>query len=907
MCRRNERITIRRALTGAAALAALALALGPALPARAQDEAGEGLEQFLADHDLDALLATHLREELERHSGDDRTEIAVRLAAVYARLLESAPSAREQEMWEQRSIALLRETPAADSTELRLSLARASYVRTERIVEQYRLRLADAAEVETASRSFLELAQTFSEIAVRADRDVDHFERQEESGRDFDEELVSIALAQARRYRSLGHYFAGWSYYHAAALSGNEKPAIDAMREFGWLLNATPGDFPSLERLPEQFLRYEHVARATIGVAGCLSLRGSDNQAVAWLEAIDNAEEVAPEVSDQLRLFRIEIYARARRWYELSQLIDASREIDAEGDILPLPILDARLLAVAVFEADFRKEAEPVIERLREVALADLVARGELGHVLDLARRYGTASLATSGFIVQHVRGLLSYEEARIRHRALDTDENEPTADVETVQLYLAAAEALRNATRAIDYDRYPTAHGNNVMLLALSLYYSSAGVSSDPKQLFQAAEYFVQAAELVDDQGRAANAMWMGIRCLDLLVDRSTGDTGVYTARRNELIELFLSRYPSNDRAAALVLKQSTSKIENTEAAISDLLSIPPESSVYETARRHAARLLYDEFRNASAADRDWSARRYIEIAEPLLILDHRRAQAGDVDALSLAVVRSRRLLDAMIATTPPEIDRADRTLDVLLSLMASGMLDDPAVEAEAGYRRAQILLARGDVAAARAAVDQIQQGDPRYAAAGNRAIYGYASRAWREAPDAQTARLVYQYGLRLIGLYQKEREDPLADAAITTLHATVADAAAWLWRQARDESARDLATRLYDALLQRYPRNTPFLRGAALHAEASGADPLAVEHWRTLASGLEENTDAWFEARTHLVEALARTDPDRARQVMRQHRGFYPDYGPDPWGTRLRALDTTLGPGAAEGGSDG
>ncbi len=894
-------------LTSRCIAAGIALLLALPVGTLAQDEAEASLEQFLADNSLDALLADHLREAFERASGDARTEIAVRLAAVYSRLLEAAPTASEQQDWEQRSIALLRETPDADSIELRLSLARASYTRTERVVEQYRLRLADAGESESAAHTFLDLARTFADIARTADRDVEQLERQEESGRDYDEELMTVALGQARRYRSLGHYFAGWSYYHASALTGNEGPAIEAMREFGWLLNAQPGGVPTLDRMPEQFLRYEHVARAAIGVAGCLSLRGNDGQAAAWLEVIRDAEEVSPAVHDQFRLFRIEIYARARRWYELAQLIGSARRLPESEEVVPLPVLEARLLAVSVFDAEYIPESEEIVEELRETALADLVALGELGHVLDLARRYGTASLATEGFIVQHVRGLLSYEEARNRHRSLPVDENEPTGDVEAGQLYLSAAEALRNATRAADYDSYPTAHGNNVMLLALSLYYASAGVESSPGQLYEAAERFVLASELVDEPGRAANAVWMSIRCLDLLVDADRGDVTVYRQRRNELIEVFLSKYPANDRAAALVLKQSTSEVQNPESAVTDLLNIPPESGVYETARRHAARLLYDLFRDAAPQDRDWSARRYIEVAEPLLIQDHRRAQAGDADSMSLAVVRARRLLDALLATTPPDVDRADRTLDVLLSMMASGMLDDPTVQAEAGYRRTQILLARGKVEEAQAAADAIQRDDPRFASAANRAMYNHAATAWKRERDASSARLLYNYGLRLIGQFQQEREDPLADRGIVTLHATVADAAAWLWREFRDSAARDLASRVYASLLERYPRNTPFLRSAAMHADAVGDAERSVDLWRTLASGLEDGSESWFEARTHLVAALAEVDPDRARQVMRQHRVFYPDYGPAPWGAQLRALDERLGPGADEsGGAD-
>jgi hypothetical protein len=39
-----------------------------------------------------------------------------------------------------------------------------------------------------------------------------------------------------------------------------------------------------------------------------------------------------------------------------------------------------------------------------------------------------------------------------------------------------------------------------------------------------------------------------------------------------------------------------------------------------------------------------------------------------------------------------------------------------------------------------------------------------------------------------------------------------------------------------------------------------------------------------------------LAETDPNRAAQVLEQVRVLHPDFGPEPWRSRLQALDVEI-----------
>src|SRR5690606_20735093 len=68
------------------------------------------------------------------------------------------------------------------------------------------------------------------------------------------------------------------------------------------------------------------------------------------------------------------------------------------------------------------------------------------------------------------------------------------------------------------------------------------------------------------------------------------------------------------------------------------------------------------------------------------------------------------------------------------------------------------------------------------------------------------------------------------------------------------------------------------------------------ALDAWRRLLAGLHQGSADWYEARYHSLRLLWQTDPDTAREVMTQHRLLHPDFGPDPWGQRLRDLNAQM-----------
>jgi tetratricopeptide (TPR) repeat protein len=122
-------------------------------------------------------------------------------------------------------------------------------------------------------------------------------------------------------------------------------------------------------------------------------------------------------------------------------------------------------------------------------------------------------------------------------------------------------------------------------------------------------------------------------------------------------------------------------------------------------------------------------------------------------------------------------------------------------------------------------------------------------------------------------------------------------ADALSTLWRFDDVFTARDEAMALYQRVLDQRPRSRHALRGFAEVAEAAGHERDALDAWRSLLAAAERGSPDWFELRFRHASLLARVDRERARNVMAQHATLYPEFGPQPWGDRLREVAEELG----------
>ncbi|MBX3358779.1 MAG: hypothetical protein KF745_10145 [Phycisphaeraceae bacterium] len=856
------------------------------------------VEGYLDRLGLRELLASQLSDRLRQTGGDERKKIADRLSAIYVELLTSAPTDEARRGFEAKARELLRLVPEADSYELRINLSRASYLHAEEIAERARLRLTTPEENSEADKTLRTARAEFLDVATKTHARVELLERQEQAGRE--SEQLSRELAEARRLRSLAFYFAGWTDYYLAFLSTGEpavRQASDAMRSFGWLLNSRGGNTASLERVQPEMFKYEHIARAALGCALASGIRGNDVEAMRWLRALSEAPSLPPSVRDQLFLRRLSVLGEAKRWSDLDVEVRRERKSDRDGGgagVIPLQAPAARLLAVLTLEAD-RRIVGDVLDRLSRIALADLTARGEIGQVLDLVQRYGTAPIGENGFIVNFVRGVQTYEQARSEHKeAAPTSAEEPCTVDAIVTKYKQAAALLEAGLRQPDAGAFGAERARAARYLGLSLFYAG--------EFQAAADRFLEASRDSSLRDDAEESMWLAISALDRAA--RLGAVGAAT-RRDEAAALFLQTYGDSDRSARLLNALGTSGIISEEAAIRILLGVPRSSPSYDTSRRQAARLLYAAYRAAAADTRDFAAVRFLSVAEELLAAEKRAAfEAPDADKAAAAekvVTRARQILDASLSTGTVDAARAAAAFDAIEEVSDRSSVDLAPTKAELLYRRMQLALRTGDPAQARATLQSLREAGGPYAEAGDRLLYLEAVRAWRRDPaDGDARESVIELGSRIIDVLGAP-EKALKEPGALALYATVAEAAAAEFAESGETSARSLAIRLDREILQVEPRAEGPLRRLAVSAEATGDSTTALECWITLAAGLKPASDPWFEARYNTIRLLLTVDPAKGGDAFRQHKALYPELAPDPWRSRFQALQARIPPPAA------
>ncbi|MDX2132514.1 MAG: hypothetical protein SFY69_10740 [Planctomycetota bacterium] len=863
--------------------------LAPASTLLAQSEptGDEVLEAYLADHGLERVLAAHLRRRLSEGAPEDRVEAAESLGRLYVRMLTGTTDAARRQSLEAESRQLLEIVPEAESYELRINLAKATYLQAEELAERDALKLLSPADRAEAERVLRTVRPVFDELGAKLHRKIEVLEAREPNARDADLEAIRAELSDARRLRSLARYYAGWSGCYLAMLTNSPRDAQAALVDFGAILNAVPGRPASVERMPKDLLRYEHVARACMGAALCASLLGSHVEAQRWLDELERAEDLPPSVAEQLFARRIRVAAAAGYWADIDLRVKRHRLVDDElGREDPrLTVPEARLLAIESLQAarsqDTRPGLRPIAERCAQIALADLVSRAEVGHVLDLVRLFGTAPIGEKGFIVGYVRGLQTYERARESHRATGSAE-EPATDAATSNLYREAAELLGAALDAADARDFPAELPRARVREGLALYYAGA--------FAPAAERFQRAAQGAPPDVRR-DALWYAIVSLDRAVERGLASN---IEPRDRLATLYLQEFPGSDNAARLLLRQTRADRLSDAKSVEVLLAVPDDSPLFEASRRQAARLLYALFKRASPADRDFAALRFADVGELALRLERARALAGNDEesrrAADAVVLRVRQLADALLSLAAPDVARAEAAMLALDAVQSHHGLPLDELQSELRFRRFQIALAKDDESQARRLLDLLRQDPDGFSRGADRLMLRRAQLRWKDAPhDPQAARDVVGFGLRVLD----ELEGAGEGVVLASVRESVADAAAALFRATDDPAMRELAIRTDRAQLESGQRTLASLRRLGELLERDGDPAGALSAWNEVLLSTESASDAWFEARYHSLRLMVKTTDPNTHAAFEQFIVLHPDRGPEPWRSKFQELE--------------
>lgn len=874
----------------------LLIAGGSALAAEPEPLVGPAADEramaFLAEHGLDDVTAAMHRRKLADGTPEEKKEAAEALGKIYGKQLGETNDPAARKVLEAQCKDLLLLMPDVDGFELRISLAKTTYLKAEEIAERDRLRLAGEEEKAEGVRILEQVGPAFKDIASRVHRKHESVDKRVDQVPDEKAEALREEVAELRRLRSLARYYAGWSDLYLATLTGRTASAQSALEQFGWLLNAPEGKPAMIDRIPVSLLRYEHVARAAMGTAMALAAKGNAGEGVRWLDAVLYAEGVPPAVLDQLFVRRIGVLASGGQWVQIEALL-RERKAKSENPDQSLPPAAARLAVVLAMEYLKGKPAQEIAaSSARNVAAAgtaELVARGDLAQVVDLAKRYGVEILGERGFVPAYVRAVQSYEEVRAAHKAKGNPDA-PTDDADVKRTYLLAAEGFAKASAEPDASSFgEAARLRSVLLDGLCRYYAG--------EFAAAGDRFESAGTDSAPEDLRRDALWFAVLAFERAVEKGRNDLA---ERRDKASIVYITAYPATENAARLLVRRSGGGVVTEERAVEILLAVPESSSVRGLARRQAAKILYQIYRRSDGRTRDEAALRFAGVAEDVLAKEAERSLADvsaaeSKEASAVVVLYARQVADALLGATVPDATRAENALTLLEKVSLLHSIDTKPFEAEIGYRRLQIALARGDEGQVKAWTEKLGGETGEYPKAATRLMYRRSLERWKASARPADAMAVVEHGRKVIA--QIERDGgKLPDDALSGVYDGTAGAASSL-AAAGDAGMRTVAIGLDAALIAAGVRTESVLRRVATLREAGGENETARVAWGELAAAVTPGSVVWAEARYNAVRLQALVDVAGAKEVLKQHAALYPSWGPVPWGEKLADLAKSLG----------
>ncbi len=837
------------------ALVALPIAC-PVVGAQESDPVAE----YLDSHEMVDLLEVHLSTKINLARNDEgRADAVKELAAFYLDQIRSLD--RESSL---RALLLPRawdftlEYEGESLVELRLELLIDRYLPIENTVDLHQLLLDDPDERVRAKAELVEIERHLQRLETQLQsktRKLEVLLRKGHAARDA--ESNGGKLEDARRNLSLTRYYIGWAGYSRAVLENRQVPR-ETMESFGWLLGAK-GRVPTLEDLDRAFLQYEHVARAAIGSALCQAQNGDLMTARIWIKQIVNDEKMFPEVVPHAKVRRLQIEAMDAQWSEVHDIIVAFHNETSE----PLRLSEARFVAIAVLNDQQRsQEFNPNAEVVAQLVLEDLVKLGEIGHILDLHRRFGSLPLIANRFISQYASALMELE-----HAEQDGDQ----------ELFIAASALFKNALKAQDADLYPDERDDCSLKLA---YCAIKG--GRQKEAIQTCDRLIArnpSAEVLEQ------ARWLRIVAMETVVanrgEKSAKDlVGAVTE--------YILAYPDSSNAARLLLRHGTGGAIDTTVAIHTLLQLPEDDPATIPARRMLVQLFHQQYR-ASGGDDQLLVDDVIDLVQWLW------SKTPD-EPVSIADARTRMAIIRItldIVSADEEENKGVIARAILRGLLLVDF--DPALTVykdEILLRRVEFLLVSEKLDRAEQQLALMTDSSSSFALAAARLILVASLEAWETDPSNKSAiDRVIAVGSTLIESELPPPPEKL-DAGNMAVIAAVAKAAEHRAVRGGDSSSLDLAYRMCLLILDRGLPDEETLRRITRLAEQRDDPETALEAWLILLTRHLSTDPLWYEARYESFRLLLIIDPDRAALAMDQYRVLHPNPGPEPWGSKIRSL---------------
>ncbi|MDG2021729.1 MAG: hypothetical protein P8J59_07245 [Phycisphaerales bacterium] len=866
-------------------------------PAVGQDRAANWLE----DRGMFELLQLHLEEARTDAAGDAalRDRLATRLAGVYASLIEREGDDERRAVLVSRARRLLADNTIEDAEALRLALLRTRYSSASSIIEKGRVDLAEEdavgaaeRELETLARDLEILAGDLESVIRRSDRGLDR-------ATGIRVRQLDAEIEISRKMQLASALLEGWSLYYAGRALDDSDRLGRSQLAFGRVLQ---GDepIPGPEDISLDRQEFEYFASAVLGMAMTSAELVSHRGAAPWFDRLKSLR-THPVILAAVPGWRLASAIDAEEFDaaedQLRSMISLAREGD-EADVLPTGWL--RLAAVGGLRGsqDVAQASSGAAGRLAELALATLAARSELAQVVDLAERYGLDAVGRDGFAFRYVRGVGHYRqavEARTAGRL-----------TEAATEFASAASELGAAVNESDAARFPEARAACLSLAGWSLL--ELGRPAD------AADAFEAAAERTGGP-RRADAMWGAIVALDQMVVDGGTEAIDAQARRDDLIERFLDGFPADDRAPSLVVRRITGRDDPSGGDLNVLLAVPKGHPTWEIARRRGAQAIYQQFREATIGGRAELGTSFLDVADELLGRD-RDADAIFVDLRGADGVLLRQAAEIASHEEVGDRDRgAAYFAQIELAMERGGFEEVPDLPNELEYRRLGMAIATDDFEDAMIRLERlpVEADTPeaiRWSRLGAQRLHRAAFQRMRNGDASlSVVRAAVAAGERFIGLVagiETSIDEALEDDSLLPVAASVAAARQAIFNADGDEENGRRALELYKSILAKRPRDGSVLEAGGDLGTRLADEEFALECWRRLGSAAASGSDLWWKARCGLIDVLAGTDPDRAREVLEQIRALHPELGPPTFRARLQELDIRLATDRIKGGAD-
>ncbi len=818
---------------------------------------------YLKSHNMLSLLEVQLEKRIgNAKDSDERLQLVEELSDLY---LEQLHAFDNDDPYRQivlnRARSLISRMGAASMYELRIELLIEMYSSVETKIELARLDLLELHERSSVLAQLKEANHQLRALSSKLDPAVAHLERLRKRSDKSIDPNDKPTLGDLRRYRSLSHYYHAWTGYSIAVLKG-QHVSSDVYESFGWLLGGE-GELPRLSIVNETTLEFEHVAWSGIGVAMAYAQSEDIASARAWAKFVAESDHTEIEAKKSAQDKLLQILAMDRDWTSVYEwMLTISR---IRGDDDQMSTGDARFLALkslgAMQSTRVGRGGTSAAKKVAKLAIEQLVAQGEIGHVLDLYKRFDSLPLLADSFITNYAQALGELNRAE---------------QAGTGGMYASVAALFSNALKSHDAKRFPVERDDCTLKLAYAEIRS--GRASEAIKVCDLLIKKSTKVEVIEE------ARWMRIAAIDS-VNYSSNATSSDTLE--QAVREYIVAYPSTARSAKLILRHAMQGTVDAQVAIDTLSSIGDTDPIAIPARRTLVGLRYKNLKATRFADQRASGLvldliRWIDENQPADIVDLNDAKAR------LGTIRIG--LDLSLRLSPADITFANRLLESAMRLVAYDKLFS-IYRAEFVYRQIEIALLDRRHNDATSILGELETLDTNKAESARVLMLNDSIRDWQSRQNSSTAQRVVDLGSKVLANQMPAHPEPMG-LQVSTVAELIAQAAEYLWTTKQDDDAHSLALRLTILVLDRGQASEQGLRRAARMTHHAKDSKNELEAWLRLLAAYPSNDERWYEARYESLRVMKEVEFARALSAYDQYRVLHPTLGPAPWNSKIASL---------------